>query len=683
MNSKLLPVGLPLLLLVGCGDEKDAVASPAVHIVSPAAFERALQGFVDHTGGDLQLVDEAGSESVEVVIEQGLSCSECYRIDGEGAHFTVTAPDVLGAQYGLAALLEAWGYRFHHPMSAMVPATIPSLDADHPVLNTVNEPDMGLRSIHMHTLHPIEGLAAFWMGGEGQVERAEAIIDWVIKNRGNDVQWVSLDNIMKAADYSSWLEHTRAVIDAAHRRGITVGLGIQLFGSGNLQQAFDLLDTVGSEAQNRDQIEARLKRLTDAGFDRFNLSFGEFFGEEPDTFVAMVNLVGEVLEELDPDAQLTTLIHVGDSEQQKVVYADEEMIYYFLAQFADPEIIPWVHTVMLYNLYEDAGGAYHHDAFDEHRAFLQERILEGLPTAYFPESAYWIAFDNSVPVYLPAYMRSRWLDMAQTREEVGPIPDHILFSSGWEWGYWQTDVVTLRLNYSLDGGGGVEPGWTGLVRWMYAPLGSDGAALAEAVIELAEIQAKALIDDRLMAYMAGRDSTIDVGEALDVVAQPLRVRVDRLDRLSEAERQALRVEVLDPLDAHQADVREVLEALPEGSDPWTSEVRDGVEVTALRARFVSSLYRAGLAFLEGDDPSGFLRSADDALEAGREVVARRRAGTHDPDGDQWMAPAWSNPTIYQYGYLYRSDTLCFWERERAKLDVLSGTSSGPVPGCAL
>ena len=675
---------LPVILVLGCGDaEKVDVTGVSVDLVVDAPFVDALSGFAERTEGDLRLAEGFREGAVGVTITAGLDCSECYEITGEGEQFTIKASDSLGAQYGLSALMEAWGYRFHHPFSAMVPDALPSLAADHPAFGEVVEPQMGMRSIHMHTLHPIEGLAAFWTGGEGEDVRAAQVIDWVIKNRGNDLQWVSLDDVMDASTHEGWLVHTQAVIAEAHRRGITVGLGIQLFGSGNLQQAFDLLDRVGTAAENRAQIEERLKLLTDAGFDRFNLSFGEFFGEDPDTFVAMVNLVGEVLGELDPDAMLTTLIHVGDSDDQKVVYADQEMIYYFLAQFADPEIVPWVHTVMFYNLYEDAAGAYHHEEFDEHRDFLQSRIRDGLPTAYFPESSYWIAFDNSVPVYLPSYMRSRWLDMEQTKAEVGPIPDHILFSSGWEWGYWQTDVATLRLNHSLEGGVGVEGGWTGLVRWMYAPLGADGARTAEAIIALAEAQAHALIGQRLMAYLAGRDSTIDIGEAIDVVAQPLRVRVDRLDRLDAAEREALREDVLAPLTAHAAEVEAIMETLPSADNAWLAEVRDGMEVTLHRLRFIVAVYQAGLAHFDGADPSTHLAEADAAFAAGQEVVARRKAATRDPAGERWMAPAWDNPTIYQYGYLYRSDTLCFWERERLKLAVVMGEDAGPVPGCAL
>ena len=77
-----------------------------------------------------------------------------------------------------------------------------------------------------------------------------------------------------------------------------------------------------------------------------------------------------------------------------------------------------------------------------------------LPVAYFPESAYWVAFDNSVPTYLPMYIRSRWLDMFEIKtqsEENGhaTLTDHTLFSSGWELGYWQNDVATLRMNWSI------------------------------------------------------------------------------------------------------------------------------------------------------------------------------------------------------------------------------------------
>jgi hypothetical protein len=53
------------------------------------------------------------------------------------------------------------------------------------------------------------------------------------------------------------------------------------------------------------------------------------------------------------------------------------LLYYFLIKFANPAIVPWVHTTMFYNLYEDTGLAYLHTEFDEHRAYLEAWFCRG------------------------------------------------------------------------------------------------------------------------------------------------------------------------------------------------------------------------------------------------------------------------------------------------------------------
>ena len=122
-----------------------------------------------------------------------------------------------------------------------------------------------------------------------------------------------------------------------------------------------------------------------------------------------------------------------------------------IVKFCDAALIPELHTVMFYDLYEDAGGAYGHDDFAEHRAYLLDRIAAGQPAAYFPESAYWVAFDDSVQLYLPLYVRSRWLDLDRLAADPAahgkPLDEHLIFSSGWEWGYWLGDYAALRASY--------------------------------------------------------------------------------------------------------------------------------------------------------------------------------------------------------------------------------------------
>ena len=47
-------------------------------------------------------------------------CTDCYRLEGDGRHFTVTGGLPLGVQYGVAHVLELLGYRFNHPWKSVV-----------------------------------------------------------------------------------------------------------------------------------------------------------------------------------------------------------------------------------------------------------------------------------------------------------------------------------------------------------------------------------------------------------------------------------------------------------------------------------------------------------------------------------------------------------------------------------
>ena len=69
----------------------------------------------------------------------------------------------------------------------------------------------------------------------------------------------------------------------------------------------------------------------------------------------------------------------------------------------------------------------------------------------------------------------------------------------------------------------------------------------------------------------------------------------------------------------------------------------------------------------------------DTLAEARTVVARRHADLHDDDPR--LTDAGQNYTLYQYGYLYFANSLCFWERERVMAaNAVRGTATIP-PGC--
>ncbi len=658
-----------LALLVACHD-----SVPPIAISGPPEVEPALREVVELTPYDgLRIAPPGDGFSIEVVLDQ--PCRECYRIDADGDAQVVHAGDLLGAQYGVAHALENLGFRFRTPTATLVPAS-PVLEPTE--LGILHEPEVkGQRGLQLHTLHPIEAYFALW---EGDELVARQIFDWVIKNRGNHVQWPALDDIMKPERHAEWKASTTRLLDLAHLRGLSVGLGVQIFGSGNMQQAFDLSDDNGPFES---ELADRLPLITDdLAFDGYVLSFGEFFGEQPDRFIAAVDTTVAAIRERKPGVAIHASIHVG--ADQRVTYEGEELPYYFLVKHADPSIVSNVHTVMFYNLFEDAGGAYGHADFSEHREYLFEQMRSGRPAYYYPESAYWIAFDNSVPMFLPLYVRSRWLDLdgiaARSRAESLPgLDGHLIFSSGWEWGYWLTDYTALRASYHLPASHRELIG---------DAFGTDLGPATDLVTELADVQATRLIGDRLAPYLAGRDILIDAGDKLGIHSQPDRTTFEEVVALDQATRDSWSATVLSPLAdfaLELADLDARFTALGLADSPWSRELADGFAVTAARARFVAAGYEAVVAQAEGDPVAAEAARAraEAALADGHAAVQRRHAAPHYTGAREHLFGQPDNATVYGFGYLSRADTLCYWERELVQIDnVLRGTSEA-VPSCYL
>ncbi len=672
------------LLVAAC----DAGPPPSMVVYVTAEHEAIARAFVEPLpveGVTVRVAADPAAalgtelDAPEIALVADLDCAECYRAERTEEGVVVHGDAPLGIQYGLAHVLEAMGFRFYHPQRTLAPSALALPEASDPVFGEMHEPEMRIRGIHLHTLHPIEAYHAVWEPSEENLDQARRIVDWIVKNRGNFVQWLPLDDIRRDQSRAdAVLPHQRAIVEYAHMRGVRTGVGVQLFTGANLQHAFDL--TNGGE-DSGDEIRANLARLDGLGFDALQLSFGEFSGEDPATFVATLNDAVAAARELWPEIDITAVVHVGNYEDLRVTYMGEEMIYYFLVRYADPTIVPWIHTVMYYDLFEDAGGAYLHDDFGEHREYLLSRLRDGERVGYYPETAYWVAFDNCVPTYLPVYIRSRWLDQARLNEvsDMGGfarLSEHVTFSSGWEWGYWQNDYVTLRSHYALTP-------WEDAVGEMLAPQGERGAAVADAIVRLAELQREHLIEGRLAAYMAGRDTVIDIGREMGIVSQPDRPLFEEVLAMDATQRAALEASVVMPL-AELADATDAIlsdvESAGVDDEPWLAETRDGIAVDVLRARFAHAIWAS---LVTDGDPSALLEEAASILASAQEIVDRRHAAMHDPSPERLTARRLRNATLYQYGYLREANTLCFWRRELVQArNALLGESED-VPVCVL
>ena len=669
--------------------------------VAPAQSTLATQYFEFYEGAAPVIVEAddphaalsrwTGPGVAWVAPEASLECEECYRVESLGpSKWALEAPDDLGWQYGTTEFLEAAGVRFFSPFSTYVPGDLEQRLRALSVESGLREPSLSRRGVQLHTLHPIEAYFDFWTPGEAHLERARRVLDWMVKGRVDYVQWVPLDDIESGAGegYEAWEAHNRSIVDYAHARGLAVGVNVQLFGASNLQHSFDLLDDLDASDPSlvRDAAEQRFELLFDAApWDQITFSFGEFIGASPEEFIAALDACYDALQAVAPGTPAGSKIHLGNYEDLQYEYMGQTLNFYFLAEYANPAIVPWVHTVMYYTLYASAGGAYGYDEFADHRAMLHRRLEAGQPVAYYPETAYWVAFDVSVPTYLPVYIRSRVVDILETQRlaansQYAGLDEHYTFSSGWEWGYWQNDYVTFRAGFDDT------RGWEAWIEEMFEPFGEAGGTLSELIIQGAEEQSYDLIDQGLGPYMAGRDGAIDIASLGGIASQPDRPSLDDVAAYDPAERAEFRAEVLNRL--HSLSLREYSRALQafdialtvDELRPWAIEVAQGFNVNALRLSFVANLYGAVLDDAEGLDVQERLTLARSDLQGANEVITDRHTSLHYPEPGTLLYSG-ATSTRYAFGYLRMANELCYWQRELIQAEGLLEGSSQNAPSC--
>ncbi|MCX7734863.1 MAG: hypothetical protein N2254_08935 [bacterium] len=608
----------------------------------------------------LSCIDE---KSVNIYVQK-IDCSECYVIQDKQKYFLVQGGDPAGIIYGVAHILEALGFRFPHPFFFVKPNEFDENSVRKNLkLDSRFEPTVPLRGFQLHTLHPIEALFSFH--DPGNFEEAKQIINWVILNRGNFVQYVPLGDIRKSETrYETWKDVNEKILEYSHKYGVKVGLNLQIFAQSSLQNAYLLIE------------EKDYDRILNLPFDVINLSFGEFVGEDPDTFVQEVNKAYDKIKSKKENIEITATVHVGDFEDLWLEYRGERLMYYFLVKFVNPDIIPLIHTVMYYNLFDSAGGAYNHKDFKEHRDFLFDLMKQGRKVGYKPETAYWVAFDNPVPLYLPIYLVSRWLDIYEIFRQAGDsirnFYTHVIFSSGWEWGYWLYDYASLRISYYP-----APPTFSDILYEFFAPA-KNGDKIAELVSKFGSVQYKYLIGNELAAYLAGED--FYVGIACDtkvIISQPCRISFKELKQSTE--RQSF-LKNLEDLEKFESEMKEILDSISgvKTEGDWQrilDEIKDGMSITYLRAKFIRNLY---LGIIKGDHAK-YLSEAQSILDEAQKIVERRFQGFFYPN-PSILVEDLDNPTIYKFGYLKQAHTLCLWKRDIEKFKEAIGQNHN-IPTC--
>jgi hypothetical protein len=282
-----------------------------------------------------------------------------------------------------------------------------------------------------------------------------------------------------------------------------------------------------------------------------------------------------------------------------------------------------------------------------------------------------------VPLFLPEYLYGRWNDIHTMAYEVTSkampkLQGHVTFSSGHEWAYWMTDYLTAKMLWQPD-----EP-LTTFVAHVAAPFGTCAGDMAGALGSLVDIQSRYLFDQRLVAYVQGENTTVDIGYLAGFETHPKRVAFEDVLAMNAQDRATFEASVVAPLEAMVAEMRPVEDTLAarcKGSDavlaPWCDELWDGTAVTRNRAQHAALLYRAILARAAGTDPERSYKQATALTSEAAAIVARREP--HYRFDLARVTSVYQNPTIYDFGYLRPSHTQCYWTRREQQVRTLLDT----------
>lgn len=587
---------------------------------------------------------------------------------------TLSAASAAGIAYGLYALLqEKLGFKFVHPRQTIIPNLEEWPRTEGLYSNWKGRPRFDKKGFHLHTMHPLELTQPLhdphFPGGLAMIEE---YILWLARNGQNYFEFSLMEGVDH--DLDAWVAHAAQFTQYAHDRGILCGLDLSIHMI--QQKSYQLAKFPPSDFRPYEtQIRSRIRRLMHANWDFINLEF------------ALAEFVGglENLRNRLRDAVIVEMAHYPQTKligRQHVVKPEDEVGGSHGEQSLnvprDPRMGILVHTVMCYALTDSHAPVYELENFSHlHQMLIEQNELR--ETWFYPESAYWVTFDNSIPLLLLPYLNARWKDI-QTCEALG-IPGHVTFSSGWEWGYWLVDWSIARWSWDYemeaeDGKARVGP-IEGPYQYLREIFPDPDAA--DKVVEIADLQQKWLIEGNLLRWLCPSNPTDELPMPMNKQFQPRGfVNLGDLRKMAKKTPERLNELSIDSLEGYATKAyymgHSIDHILGREESPLISELLDALEMTTLRARHSAMMMQAVVLEQFFADEKGkkakesfqfMMKEAARIRRSGLEIVKRQEARYRYPV--QLLASRYKSFTAYDFGYLYTVHNLHFWEREEQQI----------------
>lgn len=286
---------------------------------------------------------------------------------------------------------------------------------------------------------------------EDMVRDVDLMFEWAVANRQNKIEWLLLGNYKWGDEFHTRNKRLKLLTGLGHRYSLLVGADVPL---GNIQQhGWNIVNIRSPLKAQTAQIQTRVDWVFSAGFDFMTTESGlsEFHAPECGLMLKLLNEFASYVN-VTWGREAGVKVHCSTG-QVCMDYEDpvtgDPLNFNFLPYYAHKGLGVFPHTIQIYSLDDPTAGAYGNKDFGYMEEYMVHEAKAGNRSVmFYPETAYWVNVDVDVPLFLPVYGQRRQHDLRRLarREHLEhfKIDGQMNFDSGWEWGYWLSDVVTAR-----------------------------------------------------------------------------------------------------------------------------------------------------------------------------------------------------------------------------------------------
>lgn len=575
-----------------------------------------------------------------------------FNLKNKEANLVIESPSQQGLVFGLYNFLqEKLGILFYHPKNTYIPSP-KRWNLTSAFINTVN-PRFTYKGFHIHTQHPLE-LTEYLMedewGEKGQ-EEVKQYFDWLVRNGQNYFQFFLLESIKT----KKWIPYFKPIADYGRKRGISLGLNVTLHMI--QQKAYTLYKNWPiSWLPRKKQISNRIEKLNQIKWDYWTIDFKthEF---TKDKSKRIDRLKFHIYDELKKyGVKIGEHYHVPnrpDHLEDNLEGKEKEFV---------ENSAGFIHTVMFYTVTDEKAPVYENDNLKHMMKKLTNSIDNDRETWYFPESAYWVTFDNSVPMLLTPYLNARLTDI-KTMDSLG-INGHMTFSSGWEWGYWLIDWSIARWSWKSE--------YETPKPYDLLEKATKRKSTYYKLEELSNLQQEYIKDSNLIQWLTAQTVTDEAPEWIfnkEFHPRP-PFSYKHLRNKSTKEEIAYAQQAIKILHQFVYKSEKILATIDNKyDDPILQELVDGYTITTLRAKhrgyILEYLITKRMQQKRLDETKlqleEIMKNAQNTRLEAQEIVNRRIKEYRYPN--IIIGNKYKGKTAYGFGYLYTVKELHFWKRE--------------------